>query len=71
MVQRVTDQAAASRLRAAFELFELAEQIIRQNVLRENPQATEKEIARRIAKWRRQPPELGPSGGALRLRPRP
>jgi hypothetical protein len=57
-------------LRAAFELFELAEEIVEQNVLRENPRATEKEIARRIAQWRRHRPEFGAPDGALRLRPR-
>jgi hypothetical protein len=58
----------ALRLRAAFELFDLAEAMLRQSVRRENPDASPGEVERRIMVWRRRRPEWGEPDGSLRIR---
>lgn len=43
--------AAEKRLRTAFELYEVAENIMRQNLRRRNPRATDEEIEEGLRRW--------------------
>jgi len=58
-------QAAAQRLRLALDLFESGEAVMRQNLRRKFPEATEAEIEERLTNWLRHRPgaEQGDSSG--------
>ena len=47
----IRDPKVLARARAAFDLCQTAEDIMRQNLRRRYPQASEKEIRRRFAAW--------------------
>lgn len=47
----IRDPDVLRRMQIAFELYEVAEQMKRQNILRQNPKATEEEIEEGIRKW--------------------
>ncbi len=50
------DKTAAARLRTAFDLFIAGERMMRQNLKRRHPEASDSEIERRLRAWMRQRP---------------
>ncbi len=54
-------------LRIAFELFEAAETIMRQNLRRADPAATDDEVERKLIEWLRDRPGA-PDGDAVGVR---
>ena len=64
---------AARRFRTALELFEAGVAMMRQNLSRQFPEADEKEIAARLAKWLQERPgaEFGDCDGRPVAWPRP
>ena len=61
----IRDPAVISRMKMAFDLYETAEAIMRQNLRRRFPDAPEAEIERRLVAWLRRRPgaEHGDSPG--------
>jgi hypothetical protein len=59
------DLSAGQRLRLAFDLYEVAEKMMRQNLRRRNPGASEAEIEALLLDWRRSRPgaEHGDASG--------
>jgi hypothetical protein len=53
----------------AFELYDLAERMMRQNLRRRDPRATEEEIEWRLRAWLRSAPPPGTCGPGPALRP--
>jgi uncharacterized protein YccT (UPF0319 family) len=51
LVEPIRDPKFLARARAAFDLCETAEQIMRQNLRRWYPQASEEEIRQRFRAW--------------------
>lgn len=51
MREPVRDPAVMSRMKMAFDLYETAEAIMRQNLRRRLPDAPEDEIERRLVDW--------------------
>ncbi len=51
MKEPIQDPAVMSRMKMAFDLYETAEAIMRQNLRRRFPNASEAEIERRIVSW--------------------
>jgi hypothetical protein len=49
--QPIRDPEVLERMRIAFDLYETAEQMMRQNLRRRNPDATEEEIEQGIQEW--------------------
>lgn len=47
----IRDPEVLERVRRAFELFELSEEIMLQNLRRRNPEASEEEIAAMYQRW--------------------
>lgn len=47
----IRDPEVLRRMQIAFDLYETAEQMKRQNILRRNPDATEQEIEEGIREW--------------------
>jgi Rv0078B-related antitoxin len=66
----VPDEPAAARLRAALDLFEVGEAMMRCRLARERPDADEAEIAAEIAAWlqRRPGAEFGDFPGPASTR---
>jgi hypothetical protein len=64
---------ASRRFRTALELFEAGVSMMRQNLRRQFPEADEKEIAARLAKWLQERPraEFGDCDGRPVPWPRP
>jgi hypothetical protein len=60
------DPAVALRMRAAFELFDLAERMMRETLRRESPDATGDEIEQRFRAWLQSAP---PRGRGPEMRP--
>jgi hypothetical protein len=50
-MEPIRDPEVLARARAAFDLCETAEQMMRQNLRRRYPEASEKEIRRRFQAW--------------------
>ena len=50
------DQIAAARLRTAFDLFVAGRRMMRQNLKRRHPEATDREIDSRLRAWLRERP---------------
>jgi hypothetical protein len=50
-MEPIRDPKVRARARAAFDLCEAAEQMMRQNLRRWHPQASEEEIRQRFAAW--------------------
>jgi hypothetical protein len=63
------DDVLAERLRVALDLYEAGEQLMRQNLRRRHPDASEAEIAERLAAWLRERP--GAEHGDAAGRPAP
>lgn len=61
----IRDPDVLRRMEIAFDLYETAERMKRQNILRANPEATEEEIEKGILQWlhRRPGAEHGDSFG--------
>jgi hypothetical protein len=59
------NQTAAVRLRTAFDLFVAGERMMRQNIKRRHPEASAREIDRRLRAWMSQRPgaEHGDAAG--------
>jgi hypothetical protein len=51
MKQPIRDPAVLARMRTAFDLYELAEAMMRQNLRRRHPDASEAEIERLFFEW--------------------
>lgn len=62
----IRDPAVLARMQMAFELSELAEQMMRQNLRRRNPEASEEAIEQGIRQWLLGRPEDEPGGGYFR-----
>jgi hypothetical protein len=56
MKEPIRDPLVMSRMRMAFDLYETAEAIMRQNLRRRFPDAPEAEIERRLGDWLRRRP---------------
>ncbi len=52
----IRDPDVLARMELAFDLYEMAEQMMRQNLRRRNPGATEQEIEEGIRDWLRRRP---------------
>lgn len=65
MREPIRDPAILARMKIAFDLYETAEIMMRQNLRRRYPEADEAEIERRFAAWLRRLPvkELGKAVG--------
>lgn len=50
-MEPIRDPEVLARARAAFDLCETAEQMMRQNIRRRHPQANEEEIRQRFRAW--------------------
>jgi hypothetical protein len=64
--QPIRDPAVLARMQMAFELYELAEQMMRQNLRRRNPGASEEEIEQGIRDWLLRSPSDLPTDGPFR-----
>jgi len=64
-MQPIRDPEVLKRMELAFDLYEAAEEIMRQNLRRRNPGASEEEIEEGIREWLRRRPgaELGDAEG--------
>lgn len=49
----IYDPEIAMKLRATFELYEFAEEVMRLNLRRRHPEASDEEIERRLLSWLR------------------
>jgi hypothetical protein len=56
MKEPIRDPKVMSRMKMAFDLYETAEAIMRQNLRRRFPDAQESEIERRLVSWLRRRP---------------
>lgn len=52
----IRDPAVLKRMEMAFDLYEMAEQMMRQNLRRRNPGASEQEFEQGICEWLRRRP---------------
>lgn len=52
----ISDPAVLERMAIAFDLYQVAEDMMRQNLRRRNPSATEEEIEEGIREWLRKRP---------------
>jgi hypothetical protein len=55
-MEPIRDPEVLARMRIAFDLYEAAEEIMRQNLRRRHPEATEEEIERDLVSWLREQP---------------
>lgn len=58
-MQPIQDPAVMARMELAFDLYEAAEQIMRQNLRRAFPEADDEEIERRLLDWLQKRPGAG------------
>lgn len=67
----ISDPAVLQRMQIAFDLYATAEAMMRQNLRRRNPSATDEEIEAGIREWlhRRPGAEIGDGVGHRRPRP--
>ena len=61
----IRDPEVLARMEMAFDLYEMAEQMMRQNLRRRNPEASEEQIEEGLREWlhRRPGAELGDGPG--------
>ena len=66
----VRDPEATARIERAFELYEMAEAMMRQNLRRRFPEESDDQIEQRILAWLRHRPgaEIGDAGGPVQVR---
>jgi hypothetical protein len=63
----IRDPKVFERARTTFELLELAEKIMRQNIRRRHPELSEEEVEERVVDWyRRRPAPFERVGGRIR-----
>ena len=63
-MEPIRDPKILARARAAFDLFDFADNIMRHNLRRRYPEASEEEIRRRFAAWAEKRPYISPSSDA-------
>ena len=51
MEQPIRDPEVLARMESAFELYELAEQIMRQNIRRRHPGLNEEQVEEHLVEW--------------------
>jgi lauroyl/myristoyl acyltransferase len=56
-MEPIRDPEVLARMRTAFDLSQAAEDIMRQNLRRRFPHATEEQIERRLLSWLRKEPD--------------
>jgi hypothetical protein len=56
-MEPISDPQVLARMRMAFDLYETAEDMMRQNLRRRFPEASEEEIERRLVAWLQQQPD--------------
>jgi len=59
-MQRIRDPTVMARMEVAFDLYDLAEQMMRQNLRRRFPGSTPEEIEWRLSRWLQKRPYSGP-----------
>jgi Rv0078B-related antitoxin len=66
----IRDPAVMARVKTTFELYELAEAMMRQNLRRRFPQESEEQIESRLVAWLRDRPgaKIGDASGPVRVR---
>ena len=66
----IRDPAVIARVQMMFDLYEAAEAMMRQNLRRLHPEASEKEIERLVGAWLQERPGAphGDAGGPIRAR---
>lgn len=64
-MEPIRDPEVLARMRVAFDLYQTSVDLMRQNLRRRHPEATEAEIARRMQEWMLEQPE-DPPGTPLR-----
>lgn len=57
LMKPIRDPEVLARMDLAFDLYEAAEEMMRQNLRRRNPEATEEEIEEGIRDWLRRQPD--------------
>lgn len=71
-MEPIRDPQLEERLHAVFDLYELAEQMMRMKIRRRHPELTDEEVERRLIRWLEKRPdhdlESEPVGGAQPLR---
>ncbi|HSK78317.1 MAG TPA: hypothetical protein VLQ45_17830, partial [Thermoanaerobaculia bacterium] len=58
-MEPIHDPEILARARATFDLFEFSDQVMRQNLRRKYPQASEEEIRERFVAWAEKRPYVG------------
>jgi len=69
-MQPIRDPDVLQRMELTFDLYEAAEEIMRQNLRRRNPEASEEEIEEGIREWLRRRPGAEHGDGVGRPRQR-
>ncbi len=67
----IRDPEVLKRMELAFDLYRVAEEMKRQNLRRQNPDANEEEIEEGIREWLRRRPGAEHGDGVGRPRPKP
>lgn len=67
----IRDPEVLKRMELAFDLYRVAEEMKRQNLRRQNPDATEEEIEEGVRDWLRRRPGAKHGDGVGRPRPKP
>lgn len=60
----IRDPGVLARMETAFDLYDLAEEMMRQNLRRRFPTGTDEEIEARLTRWLQKRPYGGPFLGA-------
>jgi Rv0078B-related antitoxin len=63
-METIRDPKILARARAVFDLFDFADNVMRQNLCRRYPEASEEEIRQRFAAWAEKRPYISPSSDA-------
>jgi hypothetical protein len=56
MKKPISDPELMARVRMTFELAELAEEMMRQNIRRRHPELNDEEVEARLTEWMQDPP---------------
>ncbi|MGH2625568.1 MAG: hypothetical protein ACRDHY_02820 [Anaerolineales bacterium] len=56
-MEPIRDPEVLARMRMVFDLYQMAEDLMRQNLRRRFPEASEEEIERRLVAWLQQQPD--------------
>lgn len=63
-MEPIRDPEILRRARDTFDLFDFADNVMRQNLRRKYPEASQEEIQLRFAAWAEKRPYIPPSSGA-------